>query len=153
MDSSATTRSLPVGKPPIANLPATCSSGGEYFDAASQNKYSYTATNTWTQQFTAALVGTPNPVVFDHSGNFTEDSTNFVWDSTNHRLGLGNPSPADTLDLLGGKIRLNSPATERVLQTQVMPCLFTQEFAVEEKLRPGARDLADFDNSGARTQI
>jgi len=111
VDSSATTRSLPVGKPPIANLPATCSSGDEYFDAASQNKYSCTATNTWTQQFTAALVGTTNPVVFDHSGNFTEDSTNFVWDSTNHRLGLGNPSPADTLDLLGGKIRLNSGAT------------------------------------------
>ena len=70
VDSSATTRSVPVGKPPIANLPATCSSGDEYFDP-SQNKYSCAATNTWTQQFTAALVGTPNPVVFDHSDNFT----------------------------------------------------------------------------------
>lgn len=54
---------------------------------------------------------TPDPVVFDHLGNFVEDSTNFTWDSTNHRLGLGNPSPADTLDVLGGKIRLNSGTT------------------------------------------
>jgi hypothetical protein len=111
VDSSATTRGLPVGKPPVTNLPATCSSGDEYFDATSQNKYSCGPTNTWTQQFAAALVGTPDPVVVDYSGKFTEDSTNFVWDSTNHRLGLGNPSPADTLDLLRGKIRLNSGAT------------------------------------------
>jgi hypothetical protein len=69
VDSSATTRSLPVGEPPIANLPATCNSGDEYFDLTSRNKYSCTATNTWTQQSTAALVGTPDPVVFDHSGN------------------------------------------------------------------------------------
>jgi hypothetical protein len=107
VDSSAT-HSLPLGKPPVVNPPAACKPGDEYFDAASQNRYSCTATNTWTQQVTAAVAGTPDPVVFDHSGNFVEDSANFVWDSTNHRLGLGNPSPADTLDLLGGKIRLNS---------------------------------------------
>jgi hypothetical protein len=93
----------------LGSLPATCGLGDEYFDAANQNKYSCISTNTWALQAAAALA-TTDPVVFSQGGTLSQDSTNFVWDSTNHRLGLGNRSPLDTLDLLG-KIRLNSGTT------------------------------------------
>lgn len=36
------------------------------------------------------------------SGVFTSDNSNFFWDNTNKRLGLGVNSPASTLDISGG---------------------------------------------------
>ena len=55
-----------------------------------------------------AVAAAFSPVMFNNSGTLTQDSTSFVWDATNHRLGLGNPFPANRLDILGGSIRLNS---------------------------------------------
>ncbi len=56
----------------------------------------------------ADSTSTPFPVLFDADGNFQQDSDDFVWDSVNNRLGLGNASPSDTIDILSGKIRVNS---------------------------------------------
>jgi hypothetical protein len=97
---ASTPRSDPSTRP-VNNPSVSCKSDDD----------SCLATNPLASQLAAPLAGTPDPVVFDHSGTFTQDSTNFVWDSTNHRLGLGNPSPADSLDLRGGNIRLNSGKT------------------------------------------
>src|SRR5579871_4655605 len=52
-DASNATSTIPAKRGTIAQLPSTCTTGGEYFatDAtAGQNKYLCTATNTWTQQ-------------------------------------------------------------------------------------------------------
>jgi hypothetical protein len=52
-DASGAVSTLPSKRGTIAQLPATCTQGAEYFatDAtAGQNKYLCTATNTWTQQ-------------------------------------------------------------------------------------------------------
>jgi len=54
-DASGATYTLPAKRGTIAQLPATCTQGAEYFatDATpGQNKYLCTATNTWTQQQT-----------------------------------------------------------------------------------------------------
>jgi len=42
------------------------------------------------------------------SGGLAQDATAFVWDATNHRLGLGTVTPQDQLELTG---RLRLPAT------------------------------------------
>jgi hypothetical protein len=52
-DASGATYTLPAKRGTIAQLPATCTQGSEYFAtdaAAGQNKYLCTSTNTWTQQ-------------------------------------------------------------------------------------------------------
>jgi hypothetical protein len=52
-DASGATHTLPAKRGTIAQLPATCTQGEEYFatDAtAGQNKYYCTAANTWTQE-------------------------------------------------------------------------------------------------------
>jgi hypothetical protein len=52
-DASGAVYTLPAKRGTIAQLPATCTQGAEYFatDATpGQNKYLCTATNTWTQQ-------------------------------------------------------------------------------------------------------
>jgi hypothetical protein len=54
-DASGATYTLPAKRGTIAQLPATCTQGAEYFatDATpGQNKYLCTAANTWTQQST-----------------------------------------------------------------------------------------------------
>ena len=54
-DASGATYTIPARRGTIAQLPATCTQGAEYFatDATpGQNKYLCTATNTWTQQQT-----------------------------------------------------------------------------------------------------
>lgn len=50
-----------------------------------------------------ATAFTAGSVVFaGASGVYTQDNTNFFWDDTNNRLGLGNATPACTLDVTGG---------------------------------------------------
>ena len=51
-DASGATHTLPSKRGTVAQLPATCTLGEEYFAtdaAAGQNKYYCTAVNTWTQ--------------------------------------------------------------------------------------------------------
>jgi hypothetical protein len=46
--------------------------------------------------------GTTGAVQFNNAGAFGADSTNFFWDDTNKRLGVGTNAPAYTLDILSG---------------------------------------------------
>ncbi len=40
-------------------------------------------------------------VVAGASGTYTQDNSNLFWDATNHRLGIGNAAPLDTLHVTG----------------------------------------------------
>ena len=56
-DASGATYTIPAKRGTVAQLPATCTQGAEYFatDATpGQNKYLCTSTNTWTQQQTGS---------------------------------------------------------------------------------------------------
>ncbi len=63
---------------------------------------------------TAITSGTSGAVPFNDGGVYGEDATQFFWDKTNNRLGLGTNSPANTLDVSGSgtyPIRLTSSGT------------------------------------------
>ncbi len=72
-DASGAAHTLPSKRGTIAQLPATCTQGEEYFAtdaAAGQNKYYCTATNTWTQSqgagtFVQSGAGAVNRTVTD----------------------------------------------------------------------------------------
>jgi len=46
--------------------------------------------------------GTTGSVQFNNAGAFGADSTNFFWDNTNKRLGIGTSSPSATFQVQGG---------------------------------------------------
>lgn len=108
---SGATQSPPLARESSASLPKTCAQGDEFLATDNMTKYLCIGTNTWTKQASVGSADTPFPVVFENHGTFLSDSDDFVWDATNHRLGLGNPAPAARLDILGGSIRLNTGTT------------------------------------------
>ena len=63
-----------------------------------------------------ATAFTAGSVVFaGASGVYTQDNTNFFWDDSNNRLGIGTAAPACSLDVTGGiqtsQTTVTSPAT------------------------------------------
>src|SRR3990167_8844449 len=49
-----------------------------------------------------STVKTEGSVLFaGASGTYSQDNANFFWDDTNNRLGIGNATPATTLDVTG----------------------------------------------------
>ncbi|MEI6650932.1 MAG: hypothetical protein WCL23_05940, partial [Candidatus Moraniibacteriota bacterium] len=62
-------------------------------------------TTTSSPSFTGISVSglTTGSVVYaGSSGALSQDNSNFFWDGTNHRLGIGTTSPAGILDVRGG---------------------------------------------------
>ena len=56
-----------------------------------------------------STVFTQGSVVFaGASGIYSQDNANFFWDSTNHRLGIGETNPATKLDIAGGGVLLDA---------------------------------------------
>ncbi len=53
----------------------------------------------WSAIFAPILSLTPNSVLFEGNSMITQDSTNFVWDPVNRRLGLGTATPQTTFDI------------------------------------------------------
>jgi hypothetical protein len=72
-----------------------------------------------TTPVTVSLGGTGTNITFtsgsvvfaDGSGIYSQNNSNFFWDNTNHRLGIGTATPSYTLDV-GGDI--NSSTTYRI---------------------------------------
>ena len=64
---------------------------------------------------TATAFTTGSVVFAGASGVYTQDNTNFFWDDTNNRLGIGTASPACAVDVTGGiqtsRTGVTSPAT------------------------------------------
>jgi hypothetical protein len=67
--------------------------------------------------------GTTGAVQFNNAGAFGADSTNFFWDDTNNRLGIGTATPTQILDLVRpsgqkGAIRFfNASDSENTIQS------------------------------------
>lgn len=60
-----------------------------------------------------ATAFTAGSVVFaGASGIYSQDNSNFFWDSSNHRLGIGTATPAVVLDIIGTSIRQSNTATD-----------------------------------------
>jgi hypothetical protein len=83
-DASGAAHSLPSKKGTAANIPATCTTGEEYFAtdaAAGRNKYYCTASNTWTQQLGAS--GGSGAItyadIFDGSTGTLADGGTVTW--------------------------------------------------------------------------
>lgn len=55
--------------------------------------------NTFNGKFTLPSF-TAGSVLFSNGTTIAQDNANFFWDSTNHRLGLGNASPLFPLDII-----------------------------------------------------
>jgi Chaperone of endosialidase len=88
-------------------LQTTTSGGtGIYFpDGTFQTTASSSASNTKS-------IGTTGTVQFAGAGNaFAGDSSNFFWDNTNKRLGIGTGTPAATLSVYGNTQALFNTAT------------------------------------------
>lgn len=54
---------------------------------------------TVTPNFANVLGGTAGSVIFSNGTNLAQDNSNFFWDDTNNRLGIGTASPAGGLDV------------------------------------------------------
>lgn len=79
--NAATARStLGLGTASIVNTPILVTNGG-------------TGTSTAFTIGSVVFAGT--------SGVYTQDNVNLFWDNTNNRLGIGTPTPAVTLDIIG----------------------------------------------------
>ena len=48
--------------------------------------------------------GTVGRILFEGTGNVLQESANLFWDNTNSRLGIGNTSPSQKLDILGTNV-------------------------------------------------
>jgi hypothetical protein len=58
---------------------------------------------TVANAYPSALVYTPGSALFAGvTGLITENNSQFYWDDTNHRLGIGTNTPVNTLDVHGG---------------------------------------------------
>ena len=57
--------------------------------------------STFNGKFTLPSL-TSGSVLFSNGTTIAQDNTNFFWDNTNKRLGIGTASPAYALDVLGG---------------------------------------------------
>lgn len=56
---------------------------------------------TWNAKFTLPSL-TAGSVLFSDGSTIAQDNTNFFWDNTNNRLGIGTSSPSRTLHVKGG---------------------------------------------------
>jgi hypothetical protein len=72
---------------------------------------------------TATQFTTGSVVFAGASGLYTQDNSNFFWDNTNHRLGIGTTSPATALDVAGtgnftGTVTAATPTASTHLATK-----------------------------------
>lgn len=56
----------------------------------------------------AASVGSSGSVLFSNGSTIAQDNTEFFWDETNKRLGIGNNAPTVTLDVSGEILATNT---------------------------------------------
>jgi hypothetical protein len=59
---------------------------------------------------------TSGSVLFSNGSTIAQDNSNFFWDATNHRLGIGTTAPSQSLEVNGspGYIKLVSAATAEI---------------------------------------
>lgn len=87
-----------------STAPSSPSNGDLWFDTDDSKAYVYYddgSSQQWIEVGAAAASGTDGAVQFASGGSFASDATNFVWDDTNNRLGIGTTSPAKKLHVKG----------------------------------------------------
>jgi hypothetical protein len=91
----------------FAAFPATASNGAAAIALDTDNLYIFNSgTSTWKLVAGPAAgsgpAGSTGSVQFNTSGLFAADNSNFFWNSTTHRLGIGTASPTQSLHVVGG---------------------------------------------------
>jgi hypothetical protein len=80
---------------------ATAGAGSRCVEADSSGNFVATASSCSTA---TGASGASGAVQFAFSGAFASDATNFFWDDSNNRLGIGTNAPATELDVATGTI-------------------------------------------------
>lgn len=70
------------------------------------------ATATTTPAITLSTTTGAGSVVYSDGTAINGDTSNFFWDSTNKRLGIGTGTPAQTVDIVGTGMRLSNSVTD-----------------------------------------
>ncbi len=87
--------------------------GTMLFNTDNDQVYQYTGASWTIVDDTSGSMGTMlGSVLFsDTSGNVTENNSQFFWNNTNNRLGIGTDTPTETLDINGTVRARNLPTT------------------------------------------
>jgi hypothetical protein len=91
-----------------ASLPPTTPIQNDIWFDTSDNEN--TKPKVWNDTTWISLdyLGIPGSIFYTGSDNYpTQDNSNFFWDNTNSRLGIGTNTPNAKLDVEGGSVRLS----------------------------------------------
>jgi len=85
--------------------PSSPSSGDLWFESDTGVTFVY-YDSFWVEvgSSNSVAVGGDGAIQYASSGGLDADDTNFVWDATNTRLGIGTSTPSDLLELSGGNL-------------------------------------------------
>lgn len=106
------------------NVGDACPQNGAYAAPSSAGQIIHCVSGAWVAVGQTNATGSTGQIQFANSGALGA-SSNFVWDNTNNRVGIGTASPTDMLDLNGGNIALLQPTAATSGTQQVASPILT----------------------------
>ena len=79
--------------------------GSTRFGSSLDNTHQFTGSVSITGSLTLPYLSTGSVLFAGATDNIAEDNTNFFWDNTNKRLGIGINAPTNRLEVQGGDVR------------------------------------------------
>ncbi|HFC76863.1 MAG TPA: hypothetical protein ENJ27_01395, partial [Candidatus Moranbacteria bacterium] len=121
LDLSASTTSQASLRFRSGIVPTTPNAGDIYSDGTNVYFYNGSSWDDLTNTGVSTFIGlsdtpasyTSGSILFTSGAAVTQDNSNFFWDDTNNRLGIGTATPSDMLDIYGtsNALRLSYDAT------------------------------------------